>query len=418
MLDRDYLVFLARMIMFPSLLGVYERWLNTIRLADDVVNDILKGLLKSWKLFSDIKVEFLKQEFSGRDDIDLYMREVSNIDVDGDFDFNRFWVGKFLSRLFFEKSRKVDDLDNVYSLVLMAYELDEVSRGSYIDISVWDFLDDFNKRIEKKTINRKLLKTGIRELDEQVKMVDGTVTLFIAPWKRYKSILLTNIGAMALAQGFNVFHAHYEGKRELWETRYDSCLTGIAKNRLYNLTDKEKECFSKVFNNLKNRGVNLYFMSAFPEATGYNEILNELKKLEKNGKFFDVIIVDYLNLMKPIRRFSDDWLEQGQLAWDLVKLSKLGYIVVSAVQSTKQSADRDLIRFSDLGRSVLIAQAVDNLIAINQSLIEREQGVIRLSPLSLRDGEITKSEIRVEMNLWKMRISKELDDYLDKLREF
>jgi hypothetical protein len=131
-----------------------------------------------------------------------------------------------------------------------------------------------------------------------------------------------------------------------------------------------------------------------------------------------VIVVDYLNLLRPSQKGSDsDWQEQGVLAWDLVRLSQLGYIVVSAIQTTREGAEREVLRPADLGRSVVIAQAVTNIIAINQNDVERPQGKIRLGPVALRDNEVTTAQVELNMTLWKMRISDDINRVLDRLVE-
>jgi replicative DNA helicase len=184
------------------------------------------------------------------------------------------------------------------------------------------------------------------------------------------------------------------------------------------MTEGEIDRYRRVYRKIRERGALMHFMRGTPSGTGVVEIENELTTLANQGKHFQVIVIDYLNLLRPSERNSDsDWQEQGVLAWDLVKLSQMGYIVVSAIQSRREGADREVLRPADLGRSVVIAQAVTNIIAINQTEAEREQGRIRLGPVALRDSEVTASQVELSMNLWKMRISDDINRVLDRLAE-
>ena len=410
-------MFIARLWKFPALLGVYKTFLDKITF-EALLGEVIESFKESYKLFGEIQENFLKERFAGRDDLNLFMAAAAEAGetLENDIGFAKYWVGKYLAdrvRSSIRPDRETSDV--ITEKALAAKALERIADGNEEGQRVWDFIEESEARLARRSIDRYVLKTGIPRLDEQVKMSDGTVTVFMAPYKRYKSILLTNIGCAALAQGLSVFHLHYEGKQSLWETRYDACMTGIAKDRLYaNMNDNEKERYRKVYARLKERSSRIYFMSGVPEVTSITEVENELRILKNSGKEFQVIVVDYLNLLRPTKGRSDsDWLSQGDQAWDLVRLSHQGYIVVSAAQTKISGVEKEVLKSQDLGRSIIIQQAITNLIAINQNNTEKDQGILRLNPLFLRDGDVTFAEIKLEMSLWKMRISRDMDRLLD-----
>lgn len=405
-------------MIFPNVLGLYMANIKRIRFAEPLLRELMLGIIDSYEKFGAVNLPYLKDLWKGREDIKLFMQEVSKIKVDYDERYAKYWVGKFLNGMVIDSiDKSKDKQDALREKIVLADDLRNIYEERYQrQIKSWNFFDESEKRLSYKDLNRYRLRTGIGLLDEQVAMVDGTVTVFMAPWKRYKSIILTNMSCLGVAQNMNGFHIHYEGKQSLWETRYDSCLTGLAKDRLYDrLNEGEKEKYRRVYSNLKKQGNQLYFMSGIPQRTGIVEIENEIAKLEKEGLKFQFIVVDYLNLMRPSSKSDDDWLRQGDLAWDLVYLAQKGYIVVTATQATRQGAVREILRPDDLGRTIIVAQAVDNLIAINQSEVEKAQDSIRMSPLSVRDGKITNSKVNLQMALYQMRISRECGTVLDKL---
>jgi len=410
--------FIARILLFSdTIVPSYESYLRRIKFRDRLVNNIIEKILESWEVFNEVKIEFLREKFKDREDINLFMRKASEIELSGDASFNKYWVGNFMSQSVLDEIRNSDyDADKVRDLSVLASELKNVAEGKITPVRVWDVSSD--KKVDERidfyqAEKEKVLKIGISLFDEQIEMSNGTVTIFMAPFKRYKSITLTNVGAVALAQGYSVFQVHYEGKQKLWEKRYDSCISGIPYNRLYkDLNEKEKNLLKKVYRNVKGK---VYFMKATPKKVGYPEIKNELEKLKKEGIFFDVVIVDYLNLMRPSKKYGDDWIEQGDLAWDLVTLSQEGYIVVSAAQSKMGSVSKEVLGPDDLGRSAVIVQATDNLIALNQNRTEYAGGLLRMNPLVMRYDKVSAQEIRLVMRLFKMRLSDEMDSMFEHL---
>lgn len=408
-------IFIAMICNFPELLSIYGKFLRKVKF-ESLLGEVIDSIMKSYELFGGIQVSFLKEKFDGRDDLNLFMKEVSEQRVDNDIAYAKYWVGSYLSNRIKESIDKdSESVGGIKNKALIAEELERIAVGKDIQtVDVWDFAAESDKRLEYQNLDKFVVKTGMAKLDEQVKMADGTVSVFLAPYKRYKSIILINMGAVALAQGMSVFHVHYEGKKELWETRYDACLTGISKDRLYKgMTDGEKDRYKKIYDNIKKKGSKIYFMSAAPNITGVVEIENHLNLLRKEGIEFQVVIIDYLNLLKSSTNHRDsDWLEQGDQVWDIVRLSQKGYSVITAAQSKTSGIDREILRSQDLGRTIIIPQAITNLIAINQTPTEKEQGVIRLSPLLARDGETLETST-LEMSLWKMRISKDVDRVID-----
>lgn len=115
---------------------------------------------------------------------------------------------------------------------------------------------------------------------------------------------------------------------------------------------------------------------------------------------------------------DEDWLIQGNIAWDLVKLAnKVGdeRIVVGALQTKMSGLSASSLKSEHSGRSIIFPQAIDFLIAINQTPDEQKEGVIRFSPLFIRDGEIKKEHVKVEAELWKIKIAREADKLLERI---
>jgi hypothetical protein len=280
------------------------------------------------------------------------------------------------------------------------------------DVELWDLVGRYKQR-EAERASRlknptKRLLTGIKDFDKQVRMTEGTVTAFLAPFKRYKSILLTNLGYLALLQNFNTLVCPFEGRKQMWEDRFDSRFSGVDYNHLsFGVrSQNEKQTMDQVFDYLNTFSNRLYIMACKPKITTAEDI----KQVLINDFDATVVIVDYLNIMGSKRfKNKDDWQSQEELAWDLVRLSEEGKIVLTAVQSKMSGLNAEELTADHTGRSIGIIQSIDNLIGINRTKNEEVEGVIRLSPIVLRDGKITVENIKLETALWKMSISTEMD---------
>ena len=215
---------IARLILYPGVVGSYLDQLKRIRVSDRMIRDILSTIVKSFEQFGSINMDFFKASLKDRDDIDLFMVSVAEVEVSDDEAYTRYWVGKFLSEMILDSvNTKSDKLETIREKLNLADEISLISQDRQGKrVRIWDMAEEAESRLAYTSYDKFVLKTGMDKLDEQVRMADGTVTVFLAPWKKYKSITLSNIAALGVAQKFNTLMIHFEGKKILWESRFDS----------------------------------------------------------------------------------------------------------------------------------------------------------------------------------------------------
>jgi hypothetical protein len=271
-----------------------------------------------------------------------------------------------------------------------------------------------------------VLRMGVSKFDQQIKMKAGTVTNFLAPMKRYKSVILASLAFAGLLQGFNVVFVVVENTIELTLDRLDAMFTQINYERVVNslLTAEERKVVDELFSKLNSWPQRLKVIKGEPHQIGTSEVKRELKRLQKDEGFnADVGIFDYLNILKPSSGGSaDDWLGQTQLVWDLQQMAKAPgeeMILVTATQANMAGAEVDKegkpikLRQHHQGRSLGIAQAVDATIAIDIEVTGKPEDQmasppqIILSPLYLRDGFIIYPEVRLVSEIDKMCLDRE-----------
>jgi hypothetical protein len=297
------------------------------------------------------------------------------------------------------------------------------SRAVLSDAEVYDYAANWKERESERrskieyTAGNIVVKSGIKNLDDQVKFAAGTVTGFIAPFKRYKSIVLNHMGFAAVLQGYNVFHVTLENTVQMTADRYDARFSGIQYSKLQDQarTDEDRQQVEKVFERVNNWPQRLKIFSGPAQKTSVADIAAEIEHMEMSEGFSpEVIILDYGNIFAPSTDMSrkEDHEKQTQVVWDmqdLAKRSRSPKVVISAFQAKAEAAKTDRITSDQVGKSVGISQALDAAVAINQNKEEKHLGVITLSPLFLRYGPILHEEVTLDSDFTRMTIDRGSD---------
>lgn len=285
-------------------------------------------------------------------------------------------------------------------------------------LEVVDYANEYRNRQNKRkkirdnpNLNPRLL-SGIPGLDEQFIIKAPMIIDFMAPFKRYKSIVLNAMGDAFMLQGFNVIHVTFENSIELTSNRYDSMFSGLNYERISNMliTPEEKEMLDRMFEWMKSWNNRLKIIKGIPKVTTVKDIEEKLYRImDKENWAPDAGIWDYLNLIKPSVDHREERLGQGQSVWDLKNhAERLNIPIIEASQANMEGVKSERLESSHRGKSIDISQGIDLSIAIDQTKKEKEDGIIVLSPLFAREFEIIIPEIILDADISKMQISKSI----------
>lgn len=293
-----------------------------------------------------------------------------------------------------------------------------VLRGD--ELKAVDYVTDFENRIDNRKQERDnptwhpRILTGIPGLDMQFDIKGPVLINFLAPYKKYKSILLNSLGFSSLLQGFNVFHVSYENTYALTAARYDAAFSLLDMERMSKLllTQEELDAFRSTMKWMGGWDNRLKIVKATPYETTTVDLSQELERLRETEGFNpDVIIMDYMNIVKPSASFKEERLQQNRIAWDMKNLADIwGTPFITASQANTEGSVADRLKKDHQGKSIGIAQAVDLTVTINQTAEEQAAGIVVLCPLISRAWPITQSEIVLDSDLNRMLISKSLPD--------
>jgi len=285
-------------------------------------------------------------------------------------------------------------------------------------LPVVDYVESYQDRQHQRkmvrdnpNLNPRIL-TGIVGLDQQFRLKAPMIIDFIAPFKRYKSIVLNALGYSFLLQGWNAIHVTYENSLELTMDRYDSMFSELNYDRISNLliTQEEKDAMDATFEWMRSWKNRLYVIKATPQETTVPQINDEIKRIQdKTGETHDVEVWDYLNIIAPSKDFREERHQQKQIVWDLKNhAEEHGVAIFEASQSNLEGAKSERLDIGHRGLSTDISRGIDISIAIDQTKAERAEGIIVLSPLFFRAGPITIPEIVLDTDLPRMVITRQL----------
>jgi hypothetical protein len=298
-------------------------------------------------------------------------------------------------------------------------------------LSVHDLAEEHAERNDRRreerdnpNLNPRVL-FGIPGLDEQFRVKAPMLVDFLAPFKRFKSIILNALGYSFLLQGFNVLHLTYENSYELTSDRYDSMFSGLGYDRVSNLllVEEERHQVDRMWNWIQSWDNRLKIIKCHPKQTTVHDVADRVKRLQdEEGWSPDVGVWDYLNIIAPTESRREERLEQGQIVWDLKGFAEdFNVAQFTASQSTMEGATVDRMGFQHRGKSIDISQGMDMSIAIDQTPEERREGILVLSPQFARNAEITIPEVVLDTDIPRMQIDPclhKLWDYAARLHSF
>jgi len=158
----------------------------------------------------------------------------------------------------------------------------------------YDWKKDFEERFKPRFRNP--ISTGWDLIDNICKGGLGQKELgvVIAPTGAGKSMVLVHLGTQALKAGKTVVHYTLELQDTVIGSRYDSCLTKVPLGNLMSFKEKIYEEVQDIEGRL--------IVKEYPtKSATTHTIKTHLEKLKMRNINVDMIIVDYADLLRPVR---------------------------------------------------------------------------------------------------------------------
>lgn len=250
---------------------------------------------------------------------------------------------------------------------------------------------DFFKEIESRTKQRedilagKVIKTGITsgysEIDAHLYHAGWgrkELSCIMGPAKSGKSLSLGDFCKNAAIAGYNVLYVSLEVAHEIIAGRVDAALSDTMIKDLHKDPKKVHDAIVKMSD--PTRGAGLFKMQTRASGTMKPSHLRAmLEKYRSDGINFDLVAVDYADIMAAEHR-SDDLRENLRTIYiDLRALAhEYNIAMLTATQTNRAGAQAVTGKATDVGDDWNKARTVDILIGINATDAEKKAGQARL----------------------------------------
>lgn len=306
------------------------------------------------------------------------------------------------------KEDRMEETEELVRNALMISRTVDVGHKYFVDLKErWDRAFDDNGLSKYMTVLPSLnrsLEGGLGEKE---------LAMVIAPPGVGKSVYLVNQAVTSMMEGRKVLYISLEMSEDKIAQRFDSVTTLIPQSQL-----KDPSAQLKVAERLSIFQTNFpgsrLVIKEFPTGTANVNTIRALLVQLKNYEEFvpDVIIVDYLELLRPVRENQHEYQAQQRIAEELRGLAMEAKILLwTATQTNRQGRSVKIITDAELGDSYGKIRTADFAISLNQSEEEFDNGSMRAYVVKSRNGRPRfVVPMTIDYNILRMEEGESLED--------
>ncbi|MFP3609156.1 DnaB-like helicase C-terminal domain-containing protein [Paraburkholderia sp. SIMBA_050] len=302
------------------------------------------------------------------------------------------------------------DFDGIASVMRTALDV-----GANQDGDCYDFAEmvDHRTGIRLERAAGKLppmgITTGYKPIDELLYHKGWgkkELSVILGGAKAGKTTALIDFGINAWADGKNVLYASLEVGRDVIADRMDSNISAQAMMEMHHHTHEVRAKVAEFAQKaLRADGSKAKFIvHEFPTGSlKVSDLRRLIERYRSQGILFDLVVVDYADLMCP-ERHTDSAVENSKSIYvDLRGLAiREELAVLTATQSNRNGINANIIKAEHVADDFNKIRIADIVISINRTDEERAAGKARLYFAASRNqgGEFT---IEIEQALDRMK---------------
>ena len=248
------------------------------------------------------------------------------------------------------------------------------------------YFEDIEKHIKELTTVYNPLPTGWKFLDERLEggLFPKTLTCLVGQVNVGKSIFLGNIAANMVLANRNVLLVSLEMSEYMYAKRISAQVTQIPHNQLSVYTDELKQQVEHVERQLESK---LVIKEYPPKTVTVRHIDSYITKLGHRGFKPEVVVIDYINLLKPSSNNLNSYESVKEVAEQLRALSfKYNIPFVTASQLNRGAFNTASPGMEGISESIGLAATCDVICSLWQEEEEKTLGVINLGMQKNRFG--------------------------------
>ena len=270
---------------------------------------------------------------------------------------------------------RYDECEEILKNALTVGEVTDV--GIDVFHAIEDVLsDDFRSPIQ----------TGIVGLDNLMDggLSKGELGVILAPFGVGKTTLITRMANTAYNLGYNVVQIFFEDNPKVIQRKHISCWTEVPLNELTENRDKVKEVLPR----FKSKEGNLILKKMASDGTTIPQIKQYLRKLTSNGMKPDIVFVDYMDCVSPVKQFKDEWSGEGNVMRQFeTMISELDIVGWTAIQGNRSSIGANVVQADMIGGSIKKGQIGHFIVSVAKTLEQKEEGRATMAILKSRFGK-------------------------------
>jgi len=244
----------------------------------------------------------------------------------------------------------------------------------------YDYKKDFEERFKPRFRNP--ASTGWQLIDDLCKGGLGQKELgvVIAPTGAGKSMALVHLGTQALREGQTVVHYTLELQDTVVASRYDSCFTQIPLEHLGAFKEKIYEEVQDITGKL--------IIKEYPTKTASTQtVRNHLEKLRMRDIDIDLIIIDYGDLLRPVRYLKEKRNELESIYEELRAIAaEYKCPVWTASQTNRSGLNAEVITMESISEAFNKCFVADFIFSISRTIEDKAANGGRMFIAKNRNG--------------------------------
>lgn len=282
--------------------------------------------------------------------------------------------------------------------------------GAHMDQAIYSYADEIDNRDEERRalaageISPNGISTGYAELDTHFYHKGWgrkELSVLMGGAKAGKTTALINFGISAAGSimRYNVLYVTLEVSAKIIADRADANISdqlmfelGLNRTTVRNAVKAWKEKAGR------------FDIVEFPTGTmRVSDLRRLIERKKMEGVKYDLVVVDYADLMSP-ERVMDDTIENSKSVYIALRaLSQIEDIaVLTATQTNREGAKKAVATMTDIAEDFNKVRIADVVISINKTEEERSCGEARLYFAAIRNGASGFS-VRIKQDIDRMK---------------
>ena len=245
--------------------------------------------------------------------------------------------------------------------------------------------------------------SGFDEIDKKTRGFNKQNLIIIATGTgKGKTAFSLNIAAHAASAGKNVLIFSLEMSSEEIVERLIAIVSGVStrmtraeiEDACWTIEERADKLAARRIGTGRLSDMSIYIDDRPNDALGITAVARNIKfELERKEKTLDLIIVDYLQLVKSSEKTNNREQQVGSIADELKFLAKRLNVPVIALAQTNRLADGEKRHYAigDLRESSRIEQNADMILFLNRDSVDNSQYVLECG--KYRHGSVFKQDL-------------------------